>query len=660
MSSPSNVKLSLQSLSENKIQEISYDGRETFIKPLTLSESLTDLANRIDFLNVDESSTSVEEDSAEVSPQRSWEGVRTRLHQALIEMNVMVDVLSILQNKQNTSAQSKESTPESADAHRYLMYDAAAKDPDPYKPVFQMITKKKSLLSAAKILLNGANRLGKASADAVAQTDFHSELLKLRKRWRLRRVGDKIMGDLSYRTAGSDFWHNGAFEVLKKSPDEENDDEDEVDNASEVSSVKSPIKVVVNMDLRGHASIFVSIVTVPNQIKGTLGESCSLDYFDFVQNSLSNPTDPLWHRKLCNAQNVLFCREMFMLLTKEAIQYKSSGMVSPFVVVGDVISCLIFSDTKLVVKLMHSTKVKKSANVEDNQEFFCLKQALLQLLQAYHSRRLNVSSPKPVAAVLGLKDKMRKAAVQAWPGYQLTTSYNQESESLAESLLKMAKHYEVQRRLSEVIDGLVVQFDDPVIQAHWSMVSNMYESAVRVTIGNTGYESCYRSVVQLTAMPTEIKALQREGTVSFLSIEKPSLYNFFISLICTHQLLSVQALSRVIGWTLLQLSPQNGIGICGDLMNRGTLLVGSPSGDRCISVACSIDIKGKLSYEIHVQFAKPPPKLDLGVKIGNTDSLESVKYVPLRGEWQQIDWNNCQGKHFLEKMETILTCVLTC
>lgn len=30
--------------------------------------------------------------------------------------------------------------------------------------------------------------------------DFHSELMMLRKRWRLKRTGASIMGDLTYRS----------------------------------------------------------------------------------------------------------------------------------------------------------------------------------------------------------------------------------------------------------------------------------------------------------------------------------------------------------------------------------------------------------------------------------------------------------------------------
>lgn len=69
----------------------------------------------------------------------------------------------------------------------------------------QLISKKKSLAGAAQILLKGAERLTKSvteNQENKLQRDFNSELLRLRQHWKLRKVGDKILGDLSYRSAG--------------------------------------------------------------------------------------------------------------------------------------------------------------------------------------------------------------------------------------------------------------------------------------------------------------------------------------------------------------------------------------------------------------------------------------------------------------------------
>lgn len=71
--------------------------------------------------------------------------------------------------------------------------------------VFQLISKKKSLATAAHLLLKGAEKLNKSVTENMEnrrQRDFNSELLRLRSQWKLRKVGDKILGDLSYRSAG--------------------------------------------------------------------------------------------------------------------------------------------------------------------------------------------------------------------------------------------------------------------------------------------------------------------------------------------------------------------------------------------------------------------------------------------------------------------------
>ena len=53
------------------------------------------------------------------------------------------------------------------------------------------------------MLLAGAERL-RASQNELARNrttpDFHIELLRLRQNWRLKKVSNSIIGDLSYRT----------------------------------------------------------------------------------------------------------------------------------------------------------------------------------------------------------------------------------------------------------------------------------------------------------------------------------------------------------------------------------------------------------------------------------------------------------------------------
>ncbi len=66
----------------------------------------------------------------------------------------------------------------------------------------------------------------------LLQQEFHVELLRLRQNWRLKKVSNTILGDLSYRTAGSTFKQSGVFEVVKADDNESDDKDDESDKKS--------------------------------------------------------------------------------------------------------------------------------------------------------------------------------------------------------------------------------------------------------------------------------------------------------------------------------------------------------------------------------------------------------------------------------------------
>ncbi len=86
------------------------------------------------------------------------------------------------------------------------------------KPFVLLLALKKALEAPSKILIQGAEHLKNLQNEtkgARAPEDFHIELLRLRQNWRLKKVGNSILGDLSYRTAGSQFKQSGVFEVTK-------------------------------------------------------------------------------------------------------------------------------------------------------------------------------------------------------------------------------------------------------------------------------------------------------------------------------------------------------------------------------------------------------------------------------------------------------------
>lgn len=192
-----------------------------YCSPLTLSESLTKNASRIDF-----SKAALENDSAAIKSEDvndvkseegtrdpaafqsslwPWDAVRNKLRDAYTEVCVLSDVLAIAKEK------------------RYMVLDPVPQEAQETKPMVQVYARKKALANAAHVLLNGAERLRNSHSEQRNNrnvSDFHIELLRLRQNWRLKKVSNTIIGDLSYRTAGSKFNHSGMFEVTKAEDDD--------------------------------------------------------------------------------------------------------------------------------------------------------------------------------------------------------------------------------------------------------------------------------------------------------------------------------------------------------------------------------------------------------------------------------------------------------
>ena len=110
----SSVNVTVETSTDNQIIEVSYDGQETVQPPLTLAEHLAKQAGKINFDEVDQDATSglaekedggpesttgddddeeeEEEDKPAVWP---WESTRNKLRDALTELSVLADVISV-------------------------------------------------------------------------------------------------------------------------------------------------------------------------------------------------------------------------------------------------------------------------------------------------------------------------------------------------------------------------------------------------------------------------------------------------------------------------------------------------------------------------------------------------------------------------------------
>ncbi|XP_061733507.1 mediator of RNA polymerase II transcription subunit 17 isoform X2 [Nerophis ophidion] len=617
MASGPGVRVSIESSCEKQVQEVALDGTETYVPPLSMSQNLAKLAQRIDFSQGSDS----EEDGAEVDSRERdsrerewgkqeaeeeegtvkfqpslwpWDSVRNNLRSALTEMCVLYDVLCVVKEK------------------KYMALDPVSQDLSISKgpQVIQLMSKKKSLASAAQLLLKGAEKLNKSVAENQEnrrQRDFNSELLRLRSQWKLRKVGDKILGDLSYRSAGSLFPHHGSFEVLKNT---------DIDLDKKIPEDYCPLDVQIPSDLEGSAYIKVSIQKQSPDI-GDLG-TVNL----FRRQSKTKAGSQPWHVKLEAAQNVLLCKEIFGQLSREAVQIKSQ---IPHIVVKNQIISQPFPGLQLSISLCHSTGEKKN-------------------------HRASPEKPKPDDHLYVLEHNLHQMMREAYDKAEIASL--QQREGLLEKIIKQAKHIFLRSRTARTIDSLASRIEDPQIQAHWSNINDVYESSVKVLITSQGYEQICKSIqLQLNIGVEQIRVVHRDGRVVTLSHQEQELQDFLLSQMSQHQVHAVQQLAKVMGWHVLSFSNHVGLGPVESIGNASAVTVASPNGEYAISVRNGPESGCK----VVVQFPRKQTK-----ELPKSDVIQDAKWTHLRGPYKEVHWSKMEGRNFVYKMELLMAALTPC
>ncbi|KAJ8410879.1 hypothetical protein AAFF_G00188360 [Aldrovandia affinis] len=637
------VRVSIESSCEKQVQEVSLDGLETYVPPLSMSQNLAKLAQRIDFGQGSDSEEEgvegesrdqewgkpePEEEEGTVKFQPSlwpWDSVRNNLRSALTEMCVLYDVLSVVKEK------------------KYMTLDPVSQDPTAGKTpqVFQLISKRKSLATAAQLLLKGAEKLSKSvteNQENRRQRDFNSELLRLRSQWKLRKVGDKILGDLSYRSAGSLFPHHGTFEVIKNT---------DIDLDKKIPEDYCPLNVQIPSDLEGSAYIKVSIQKQSPDI-GDLG-TVNL----FRRQPKAKIGTQAWHVKLEAAQNVLLCKEIFAQLSREAVQIKSQ---IPHIVVKNQIISQPFPGLQLSVSLCHSTtgdkKNPKSSpeKPKPDDHLYVLEHNLHQLMREFHKQTLSsVVMPHPASAPFGHK-RLRLAGPMAYDKAEISTL--QQGEGLLEKIIKQAKHIFLRSRTARTIDSLASRIEDPQIQAHWSNINDVYESSVKVLITSQGYEQICKSIqLQLNIGVEQIRVVHRDGRVITLSHQEQELQDFLLSQMSQHQVHAVQQLAKVMGWHVLSFSNHVGLGSVESIGNASAITVASANGEYAISVRNGPESGCKVLVQFPRNLCKELPKSDV---------IQDNKWNHLRGPYKEVHWNKMEGRNFVYKMELLMAALTPC
>jgi len=615
----------------NSVVEVTYDGQEVTQPPLTMGESLAKLARKIDFSKSGEDATEKKEEEEEADlqsfqqPVWPWESVRNALRSALTELCVASDVLSI-------------ATKECGKDKRYMVLDGPVQtEPIEQKPFVQLLAKKKALEVPSKILIAGAEHLRTLQAEvrghsgSQRQEDFHIELLKLRQNWRLKKVGNSILGDLSYRTAGSQFKQSGVFEVSKA-------DIEEMASGNKNERGTSALKVVVPSELEGIAYIQVTIQRDNEQlVSATLGQ---------LSGPSSKPVEVHWQQQLEAAQNVLFCKELFSQLAREAVGLQAP---IPHMVVGSQITASLFPDIQLIISLCHSTphsnsgKGPASSSVpkSQNDHSHVLEHSLHQLLRKVHRNNINPDGPGLSSGPVGVPRKRRLAGPEASDKNSLLEMVKQ--ETLLEQIVRQAQHVVLRLRTIFVLDTLAREFKDPLLTSHWSTLSSPTCSSVKVSVVSAGYDTIIKTQLVIHVGEKMLRVICKDGRVLNFSYEPQELRDFILCQISQHQVTGVQALARVMGWQVLASSCFLGSGAIEPFGSAAGCLLANSKGDKFVAVRHSPQANASV-------YVSQAPSSDFFA----TPVIQSSKWENLPEGFKQLKLDKMDGKNLVNKIELLM------
>ena len=589
------------------------------------------------------------------------------------------------------------------------------KDPADSKPLVSLLAKKKSLDAPAKILLAGAEQLktllqakkedtsgnnrsnismpmassamSGSATGAISSTnrnveDFHFELLRLRQNWRLKKVSNTILGDLSYRTAGSQYKQSGVFEVVKAVDVGNTLDSSKAarkDHHTSSSTIgrgisrqqslttscdetitttnapKSALRVNVPSELEGIAFIQVVIQKESEQLVSA-NLSQNIDAFGSTMSD-----DVHWQQKLEAAQNVLFCKELFSQLAREAIQLQAP---IPHMVVGNQITACLFPDIQLLITLCHSTKPESKQSVslntngnktsgsevaptsaQQNQQrdhSHVLEHSLHQLLRLAHQKNINPDHAGLSTAPVGIPKRRRLAGPNAASRRELLEMATQ--ETLLEQIIRQAQHVVLRLRTMFVLDTMARELKDPLISCHWGTLSSPTRTSVKVIIMTAGYDTILRTQLVIHVGEKQLTVVCKDGRVLHFSHEPQELRDFILCQISQHQINGVQALAKCTGWQMLSSSTYHlGCGVVEPLGNAAGCLLQSPSGDKFIAVRHSPQT------QTTIYIASAPCRDFFAGSI-----VKDTKWENLPEAFQELRLDKMDGKNLLNKLELLM------
>lgn len=354
-----------------------------------------------------------------------------------------------------------------------------------------------------------------------------------------------------------------------------------------------------------------------------------------------------WQKRLEFAQNVLFCKELFNQLAREAVQLQAA---IPHVVIGNQIRATLLPGIQLIISLCHTTSYTDyvaDANKKVDDHDHVLEHSLHQLLREVHHKNTHHPLPHSTGFSVGPAKKRMLAGPMAFDRHELWEMTK--TQTLLEQIIAQAQHIFMRKRTQYVLDTLARDVKDPQITSHWNALNSPTMSCAKINITTMGYDSVCRTSLVIHVKERSLKAICRDGRVMHMSYEPQELRDLILCQICQHQITGLQSLARCMAWQLLSNSNHLGIGAVEPLGNANSSVLASPNGDRLIAVQVRCDPQ----IVVKVYIAHSPRDFYTGPLI------HDKFWENLGGHFKEVRFDKMEGKNFLNKMEFLMAACTT-
>lgn len=436
------------------------------------------------------------------------------------------------------------------------------------------------------------------------------------------------MGDLTYRSVGSQFRNPGLFEVTQTTTTEDNAERSTVDNRA--------LEVTVGSDLEGKAEVRLVIVASGEQIETATVRG---GYRGNVSAVL-----PPWQQKLESAQSNLFCKELFVQLSQEAYNTKENR---PHFVMANEIRAEIFPGIDLCITYVSRKNDSEEPVSKVNQDGApcdkSLEYALHSLLRKRHHQAHALPTPRPVTAfpIQGGSKRLCLAGPSALTAAEVAPDL--QSEGLLEAVLNISRHKVLQRRVVEVVESLKSRLADSCITCHWSVIGSDTTSLVTIHIASPEVAHTARSSLQLHLGTQGIRIVNDDGVTLDLSIHAQDLEDFILSQVCNHRLSVAHSLARSLGWHVIHCSRHVGTGPKEERGQLRGLMVKSPNGAKSVAV--------RTGPSSGVAILVRRPQVPNGVA---PELLGNMNWGSLGGDFKEVHYSKMPGRTFVQKLFLLL------